>query len=161
MKNIILSIIALILALIVVVISSSCGEEIPVETHELHTAGYVIQKNVVIKATPMDVMTITEEYMEPKLISLGKFRVTAYCACSKCCGHNTGITASGTIATAERTIAVDPGQIPYGSVLVINGQEYVAEDCGSGIGENCIDIFFDSHEEALKFGCQYIEVFTK
>ena len=93
------------------------------------------------------------------LKSLGTFKLTAYCACSKCCGKSDGITASGTKAKQGRTIAVDPKQIPYGTKVVINGHTYTAEDCGGGIGKNRIDVFFNSHKEALKFGVQHAEVF--
>lgn len=101
-----------------------------------------------------------EDEDESELRSLGTFKLTAYCACSKCCGKSNGITASGTKAKAGRTIAVDPKQIPYGTKVVINGHTYVAEDCGGGIGKNCIDVFFDSHKEALNFGVQRAEVFV-
>ena len=102
----------------------------------------------------------SEPESEPELKSLGRFKLTAYCACSKCCGKSDGITASGTKAKQGRTIAVDPKQIPYGTKVVINGYTYVAEDCGGGIGKNCIDVFFNSHKDALNFGRQYAEVYV-
>ncbi len=98
---------------------------------------------------------------QPKLKSLGTFKLTAYCACSRCCGKCDGITATGTKATAGRTIAVDPSKIPYGTEVIINGHTYIAEDCGGAIKGNKVDIYFDSHTEALKFGIQYAEVFVK
>lgn len=93
------------------------------------------------------------------LKSLGTFKLTAYCACSKCCGKSDGITASGTKAKQGRTIAVNPKQIPYGTKVIINGHTYIAEDCGGGVGKSRIDVFFDNHKEALNFGVQYAEVF--
>ena len=57
---------------------------------------------------------------------------TAYCACEYCCGKTDGITASGTKATAGRTIAADPS-LPFGTVVVIDGHEYVVEDRGGGV----------------------------
>ena len=93
--------------------------------------------------------------------SLGEFKLTGYCACEYCCGKTDGITATGTVATAGRTIAVDPTVIPYGSVVIINNKEYVAEDCGGAIKNNKIDIFFNSHQEALEWGVKYAEVFIK
>lgn len=81
--------------------------------------------------------------------------ITAYCPCVKCCGKSDGITATGTKAMQGRTIAVDPRYIPYGTEIVIDGQTYIAEDCGGAIkGNNRIDLFFDSHSEALSFGRQ-------
>ena len=100
-----------------------------------------------------------EPESEPELRGLGRFKLTAYCACSKCCGKSDGITASGTKAKQGRTIAVDPKQIPYGTKVVINGHTYVAEDCGGGIKQNRIDVFFNSHKDALNFGVQYAEVY--
>lgn len=92
-------------------------------------------------------------------LNLGKFKLTAYCPCSTCCGPNaSGITSTGKRATAGRTIAVDPNKIPYGSRVTINGHTYIAEDCGGAIKGNRIDIFFNSHQEALNFGIQYADV---
>lgn len=101
----------------------------------------------------------SEPKSEPELKSLGRFKLTAYCACSKCCGKSDGITASGAKAKQGRTIAVDPKLIPYGTKVVINGRTYVAEDCGGSIKQNRIDVFFNSHKDALNFGIQHAEVF--
>ena len=54
------------------------------------------------------------------------------------------LTSTGAIAEEERTIAVDPSIIPYGSIVLINGKEYVAQDCGGAIKGDKIDIFVDS-----------------
>ena len=102
----------------------------------------------------------TEAETEPELIPLGKFKLTAYCPCVKCCGKSDGITASGSEATEGRTIAVDPSKIPYGTQLVINGHTYIAEDCGGAVKGNKADIFFNSHAEALAFGVQYADVYA-
>lgn len=88
------------------------------------------------------------------------FKLTAYCACSKCCGKwADGFTASGTKATQGRTIAVDTKVIPLGTKVIIEGYgEYIAEDTGSAIKGNKIDVYFDNHQEALKFGVKNLEV---
>ncbi len=102
--------------------------------------------------------------MQPNAESLPRtiqYRLTAYCPCSICCGKTDGITSTGTQATAGRTIAVDPEQIPYGSEVVINEHTYIAEDCGGAINGNKIDIYFDTHEEAIAFGVQYADVEVK
>ena len=94
-------------------------------------------------------------------VSLGVFKLTAYCACEKCCGeYANGYTATGTLATEGRTIAVDPRVIPYGTHVIIDGHEYIAEDCGGGIKQNRIDVFFGSHDAALQFGVGEAEVFV-
>lgn len=104
------------------------------------------------------------ETSQAEPVSLGEFKLTAFCACEKCCGKapddpSYGITAYGYHVTAEHTIAVDPKVIPIGSEVIINGHTYVAEDVGGAIKDNRIDIYFDTHQEALEFGVQYAEVF--
>ncbi|MDY5020974.1 MAG: 3D domain-containing protein [Blautia sp.] len=94
------------------------------------------------------------------LVNLGNFRITHYCPCSICCGPwANGITSTGVTATTNHTIAVDPTQIPYGSKVVINGQVYVAEDCGGAIKTNCIDIYVATHEEGESLGVYYTDVY--
>lgn len=92
------------------------------------------------------------------IVSLGVYKITAYCGCAKCCGKTDGITASGTHVTAGRTIAAPP-EIPFGTQIIINGHTYTVEDRGGAIKGNRIDIYFETHEEALAFGVQYIEIF--
>jgi 3D (Asp-Asp-Asp) domain-containing protein len=92
--------------------------------------------------------------MGGKYLSLGSgWTLTAYCPCSICCGDNAdGITASGTKATANHTIAVDKNKIALGSTVVINNVVYKAEDTGGAIQSKKIDIYMNTHEEALQFG---------
>lgn len=81
-----------------------------------------------------------------------KFNASAYCFCSKCCGKTTGITASGTKATAGRTVAMS-SKYSFGTKVEIKGMgTYVVEDRGGAIKGNKIDIYFGSHQEALNFG---------
>ena len=87
----------------------------------------------------------------------GVYKVTAYCACSKCCGWNTGITASGKMAKANHTIAA-PKTFSFGTKVVINGTTYTVEDRGGAIQGNRIDVYMDSHSEALKWGVRYLYV---
>lgn len=101
---------------------------------------------------------------QPQLVSLGTFKVTHYCACSRCCGKSDGITATGTKATAGRTIAVDPRLIPYGTKVLLrysDGTEhtYRAEDCGGAIKQKRVDVFVESHRAAVNAGVKTAEVF--
>lgn len=90
------------------------------------------------------------------------FKIYAYCPCEKCCGSGAaGITATGTTATAGRTIAVDPDVIPLGSTVIIDGNEYIAEDTGGGIKGKTIDLFMSDHSAALAWGIRYLEVTVK
>ena len=98
--------------------------------------------------------------------SLGEFKLTAYCSCEKCCGIWAYNRPSGVVygAIGEElkegySIAVDPNVIPYGTEVVINDKIYKAQDCGGAIKGNRIDIYFNSHEDALEFGVKHEEVF--
>ena len=86
------------------------------------------------------------------------YKVTAYCSCSRCCGsHANGYTASGTKATAGRTVAA-PSNLSYGTKLLINGRQYTVEDRGGAINGNRIDVYVNSHSEALAWGVRYLPV---
>lgn len=87
----------------------------------------------------------------------GVYRVTAYCPCMICCGKTNGITASGTKATANHTIAA-PSTFAFGTKVVINGVTYTVEDRGGAIQGNRIDIYMNSHAEALQWGSRLIDV---
>lgn len=121
----------------------------------------------------MSLEAAAEPASEPELIELGEFKTTAYCTCVKCCGvwsqeHPSRVgtdyvqkTASGTIPTAGRTVSVDTEIIPFGTVLVIDGHEYIAEDTGSAVKGQIIDIYFSTHEAAREYGVQYKTIYIK
>lgn len=108
------------------------------------------QKDIFIPAPEPDIVVVEEKKPDRVLVSLGEYRISAYCPCEKCCGWNTGITASGTQATAGRTAAMNG--VPFGTKIIIDGHEYTIEDRGGGLGSKIIDIYFDTHEEALNSG---------
>ena len=85
------------------------------------------------------------------------YKITAYCSCAKCCGKATGRTAMGTKATAGRTVAAS-GKFAFGTKLNINGHVYTVEDRGGAINGNKIDIYVNSHAEALAWGVRYLPV---
>mgnify|MGYP000009584535 CR=1 FL=1 len=94
------------------------------------------------------------------------FTVTHYCGCSKCCGAYSGGSesvaygASGKRLEVFVSVAVDPSVIPLGTVLHdAEGRLYRAEDTGSGIKGNRIDLFVGDHQEALNMGIREIELF--
>ncbi len=86
---------------------------------------------------------------------LGNFVLTAYCNCAQCCGTAGNATASGAMPTAGHTVAM--AGVPFGTQLLINGTVYTVEDLGTPYGH--VDIYFDSHAEALSFGLQYADVY--
>ena len=85
------------------------------------------------------------------------YKITAYCSCAKCCGKTTGRTASGTKATAGRTVAA-PSNFAFGTKLNIGGHIYTVEDRGGAIKGNKIDIYMNSHQAALQWGVRYLTV---
>ena len=110
---------------------------------------------------------LATEYAYCNDVFLGEFTLTAYCPDSCCCGKwASGYTATGTLATEGRTIAVDPKVIPYGThVLLIwsdgTQHSYIAEDCGGGVNGNHIDVFFSDHQAARVFGVQSAMVYLE
>ena len=85
------------------------------------------------------------------------YKITAYCSCSKCCGKTTGRTASATKATAGRTVAAS-SKFAFGTKLNIGGHIYTVEDRGGAINGNRIDIYVNSHSQALQWGVKYLPV---
>ena len=85
------------------------------------------------------------------------YKITAYCPCAKCCGKTNGRTASGTTATAGRTVAAS-SKFAFGTKLNIGGHIYTVEDRGGAINGNKIDIFVNTHAEALQWGVRYLSV---
>jgi uncharacterized protein YabE (DUF348 family)/3D (Asp-Asp-Asp) domain-containing protein len=84
--------------------------------------------------------------------------LTAYSADVKSTGKSPGhpqygITASGTKVKEGRTIAVDPKVIPIGWWVYIEGVGFRrAEDKGSAVKGNKIDVYYDSEDYAEEFG---------
>lgn len=93
-----------------------------------------------------------------KRIPFGEFKLTAYCPCCDCSNDYYIKTATGTTAKQGRTIAVDPNVIPYGSQVLIGDTVYIAEDCGSRVVGDHIDIYFDDHSDVEEFGVKHCDV---
>jgi 3D (Asp-Asp-Asp) domain-containing protein len=102
---------------------------------------------------------------EDSLENRGRYKVTAYCPCSVCCGKWSKIrlTASGKV---PRVGMVACNWMRFGQVIEIEGMgRYVVEDRGavSQFGSNKnkikhIDVYMPTHKEALKFGVQHRKV---
>jgi len=85
-------------------------------------------------------------------------KLTAYSPDARSCGKwADGKTATMTDANTKG-VAVDPKMIPYGSVLIIDGEWYLADDTGGAMrqatkkGTIHIDIRMPTHEQAMQFG---------
>ena len=88
----------------------------------------------------------------------GVCTITHYCGCSACCGSWGTNTASGTRPTSGWTVASNC--LPFGTKLEINGHIYCVEDRGDDKMDNFwIDIYCDSHQEALDRGMYSTEVY--
>ena len=72
------------------------------------------------------------------------------------------ITSTGTVPKEGTTIAVDPSVIPYGSKVYIPELDtvYTAEDCGSAIKGNRIDIFMSSESKCNEWGVKNITIYV-
>lgn len=106
-------------------------------------------------------------------VSLGEFKLTSYCACEKCCGYWATIrpvdengepivyTASGAVARQGVTVAADTDILPYGTVLLIGGEEFIVQDCGGGVNGKHIDIYFEDHQAAIEFGVRHETIYRE
>lgn len=109
---------------------------------------------------------------------IGRFKITVYCACAKCCGkyaYNRPVDsngnvivkgASGRVLIPHYSIATDPRVIPSGKEVVINGKTYRADDTGGAVNGNVIDIYAGTnHQEAMNYAyameSQYANVYWK
>lgn len=91
---------------------------------------------------------------------MGDYVISAYCNCSICCGQWAGgPTSSGTMPVAGITVASNT--IPEGSYIMFNNHVYHVEDTGnpSVLGSR-IDLYMNSHEEALNWGLQTFPVYA-
>ena len=90
---------------------------------------------------------------------IGECTITAYCPCSECCGRwADGLTATG-LPAGPGIVAVDPGIIPLGSTVVIDGQKYLAAD--TGVQGRHVDVCVASHQETVELGLRTAEVWVE
>lgn len=117
-----------------------------------------------------DVVALTKEYnkalaeekaakeQNEKGTLIGQFKCTYYTGSADEGGN---ITALGTPVTPWYTVAVDPRVIPLGTKLRIEGYNgiFVAQDTGTAIKRNTLDIAVNSKSEANRLGVQYRKVY--
>ena len=90
--------------------------------------------------------------------------ITFYCCEERphICGTGTGITASGRRVTPYVSCAVDTDIIPLGSTIMIEhngGMVYLrADDTGTAVKGNHIDIAVKEHQEALSLGTKTADI---
>ena len=122
------------------------------------------KEEIPVEGEQKQAIAFTEAGGENILKHLGKFKVTAYCACYDCCKKRPtdkgyGITASGVKAVQGVTIAA-PKTISFGTQIIFDGHEYIVQDRGGAIKGNRIDVYFENHAEAKQFGVKYKDVYT-
>lgn len=84
--------------------------------------------------------------------------ITAYCACTICCGPKaTGLAANGRAPVQGVTVA-GPRALPLGTRVVINGHTYIVTDRTARRYDGRFDIFFKSHDAARRFGIRTNQV---
>lgn len=68
-------------------------------------------------------------------------------------------TATGSTAEEGRTVAADFDFLPPGSLIEIEGIGVrIVEDTGGGLSYGHIDLYFETHEQAVEFGRQQKEI---
>jgi 3D (Asp-Asp-Asp) domain-containing protein len=112
-----------------------------------------------LKPLESDIIT-NEQSDEWEIVQM---RVTAYCPCEQCCGqYSDGVTACGHKIRPGDTFVAADGRYAFGTEMLIpgysNSQPVQVLDRGGAIKGNKLDVFFNSHEEALKWGVRQLDV---
>ena len=95
-----------------------------------------------------------------------RMRVTGYCPCSQCCGSfSDGITANNHHIQPGDTFVAADKSYQFGTEMVIPGynsdRSVQVMDRGGVIKGNRLDLFFHTHQQALEWGVQHLDVLIK
>ena len=134
------------------------------------STGSLSERTEDVSNEPVQTPQQSEEVVvsESPAIEWEEYRVTAYCACEKCCGK-WALNRPNGIVYGAAGIELTPGvscaaPLPFGTVLEIEGygevivQDRIAQWVLDEYGNNCVDIYFGSHDEARAFALQYMNV---
>jgi 3D (Asp-Asp-Asp) domain-containing protein len=84
---------------------------------------------------------------------------TAYDGCYACNKPWYGYPSYIGLPLAKGIVAVDPKVIPMGTKLYVEGYgNAIAADQGNAIKGNRIDLYFDTHQQALNYGMKTVKV---
>lgn len=140
------------------------SREVEIEEVLVEAIDEVIEKGV-------DKLFVTSRGQPFRYSKIITMQATAYDLSVESCGKTPdhpayGITYSGTKARPG-VVAVDPKVIPLGSKLYVESLDYTkdygfssAEDTGSAIKGNKIDLFIASNSQALRYGRRYVRVYV-
>lgn len=93
-----------------------------------------------------------------EFVDLGEYTITAYCGCEKCCGEWSSypVIGAGGVELAEGVHCA--GVLPIGTIVEIDDvgvyeiQDRPASWVAKKYNDRIIDIYFENHEDAVKFG---------
>lgn len=152
--------------------------ELEIDTEEVRQSGVDGEKEITYKVVKKDGKEVSREIVKSKvtkepvneIIAQGTKMVYAsrsenfsykdiiYCQAT---AYNGGsLTATGTVPVYNpggiSTIAVDPRVIPLGSLVYVEGYgKAIAADIGGAIVGNIIDVYLNSHSDAISWGRKY------
>lgn len=111
------------------------------EAHQADYTAYLMKDNMELRQQMEAGQAIADGL---KLEYLGEFEVTFY-------NYNSGTTKTGTKPDGL-TVAVNPEEIPLGSLIYVEGMGFrIAEDTG-GFGARTIDIYLPDYDECIERG---------
>lgn len=139
----------------------------PVEVAEVPSKNLAIPNYNIIRATYIldQIETIDYSYITIEKEYIGRYFITAYCDCSKCCWPSTGKTASGTDThysdewNEPTTCAIDRRIHGFGEFLMVDGKIYRTEDTGSAVKGHHIDVYRPNHDSVKHFDSHYSSVY--
>ena len=114
---------------------------------------------IITQATPeVEEPEEVEEVKTIEFVDLGEYTITAYCGCEICCGQwaSVPVIGSGGVELMEGVHCASP--LPLGTIVEIDGvgfyevQDRTAKWIAEKYNDKIIDIYFENHEDALKFG---------
>ena len=110
-----------------------------------------------------DLFEVSEKIIPDNLVVLNRFTATAY--------TTTGITSTGTYTTPNRTLAVNPNMVPYGTHVWLYLEDgtfigdFYAEDTGANMAAYpyVIDIYLGENmkQECLEWGAQRVIAYVE
>lgn len=142
--------------------SFACADDM--KTRKMQTERTEIAQETHENARKLPSQATEEVSSEESWENLGEFTVTAYCGGACCCGvwaDKNCTTASGAKAVEGVTVAADTSLLPFGTEIRLDGSTYIVQDTGGAVKGNRLDLYFDSHDAALKFGVQKMNVEKK